>query len=162
MSPLEFTKTVQTRLGVDADGQPGTQTLAALDKALPLKTNSEPPTVLLTGEKVDERSEKVIATLHPNLREKARELVRKAATSGITIKLISGLRTYDEQNSLYAQGRSSSGKVVTNARGGYSNHNFGVAFDVGVFVHGAYIDESPAYKTVGQLGKNLGFEWAFA
>lgn len=159
MSPLEFTKTVQTRLGVDADGQPGTQTLAALDKALPLKTNSEPPTVLLTGEKVDERSEKVIATLHPNLREKARELVRKAATSGITIKLISGLRTYDEQNSLYAQGRSSSGKVVTNARGGYSNHNFGVAFDVGVFVHGAYIDESPAYKTVGQLGKNLGFEW---
>jgi lysozyme family protein len=33
MSPLEFTKTVQTRLGVDADGQPGTQTLAALDKA---------------------------------------------------------------------------------------------------------------------------------
>lgn len=72
MSPLEFTKTVQTRLGVDADGQPGTQTLAALDKALPLKTNFEPPTVLLTGEKVDERSEKVIATLHPNLREKAR------------------------------------------------------------------------------------------
>jgi len=160
MSPLDFTKTVQTRLGVTPDGQPGDKTLAALDKALPANVSEEPITVVLPqGGAVDERSEKVISTLHPNLREKARELVRKAATSGITIKLISGLRTYDEQNSLYAQGRTASGKIVTNARGGYSNHNFGVAFDVGVFVHGAYIDESPAYKTVGQLGKNLGFEW---
>jgi hypothetical protein len=35
MNPLDFTKLVQTRLGVSADGEPGSITLAALDKALP-------------------------------------------------------------------------------------------------------------------------------
>jgi peptidoglycan L-alanyl-D-glutamate endopeptidase CwlK len=162
MNPLDFTKLVQTRLGVSADGEPRSITLAALDKALPAKFQVPTETVITqtpSGEKVDDRSEKVIANLHPRLHDKARDLVRAAAAKGIVIKLISGLRTYDEQNSLYAQGRTASGKVVTNARGGYSNHNFGVAFDVGVFVNGAYIPESTAYKTVGQLGKALGFEW---
>ncbi|GAA3318342.1 hypothetical protein GCM10020331_020730 [Ectobacillus funiculus] len=34
------------------------------------------------------------------------------------------------KNSLYAQGRTTSGSIVTNARGGQSNHNFGVAVDL--------------------------------
>ena len=42
MSPLAFTQEVQTRLGVTADGVPGPQTLAALDKQLPPR----PPTPL--------------------------------------------------------------------------------------------------------------------
>ena len=57
----------------------------------------------------------------------------KSAQNGIIIKVISGLRTYDEQNGLHAKGRTTPGKIVTNARGGYSNHNFGIAFDIGVF-----------------------------
>ena len=68
-------------------------------------------------------------------------------------------RTYDEQNALYEQGRSKAGRIVTNARGGYSNHNFGIAFDIGVFEGGRYLDESPAYKAVGALGMKLGLEW---
>jgi peptidoglycan L-alanyl-D-glutamate endopeptidase CwlK len=162
MTTKAFTILVQTRLGVLPDAEPGNVTLAALDKALPPKQPTPQPKPDPTPEAglVDDRSERVISTLHPRLRDKARQLVQSASTKGIKIKVISGLRTYDEQNSLYAQGRSSSGKIVTNARGGYSNHNFGVAFDVGVFsTDGKYIDESPAYKTVGQLGKALGFEW---
>lgn len=84
-------------------------------------------------QQVDERSERTIATLQPEVRPFARALVLKAAGVGITIKVISGLRSYEEQNNLYAQGRSRPGRIVTNARGGYSNHNFGIAFDVGVF-----------------------------
>ena len=163
MTPKAFTILVQTRLGVTPDGEPGNITLAALDKQLPPKEQPKPdpvPAISFTGETVDERSERVISTLHARLRDKARQLVQRAAVAGIKIKIISGLRTYDEQNALYSQGRTSSGKVVTNARGGYSNHNFGVAFDVGVFsADGKYLDESPSYKTVGQLGKSLGFEW---
>lgn len=163
MTPKSFTILVQTRLGVTPDGESGAITLAALDKALPPKQQPKAdsvPVVAFTGDKVDERSERVISTLHPRLRNNARQLVQSAGAKGIKIKIISGLRTYDEQNALYAQGRTSSGRVVTNARGGYSNHNFGVAFDVGVFsADGKYLDESPAYKTVGQLGKALGFEW---
>jgi len=46
------------------------------------------------------------------------------------LKLISGLRTYEEQDALYAQGRTAPGPKVTNAPGGHSNHNFGLAFDM--------------------------------
>ena len=108
---------------------------------------------------VDDRSEKTIATLLPEVQPYARALVNKAAGVGITIKVISGLRTYEEQNELFAQGRDKPGRIVTKARGGYSNHNFGVAFDIGVFEGTKYLDESPKYKAVGALGTDLGLEW---
>ena len=47
----------------------------------------------------------------------------------------------DEQAKVYAQGRTAPGKIVTHAKPGHSNHNFGVAFDVGIFVGGQYIDD---------------------
>jgi peptidoglycan L-alanyl-D-glutamate endopeptidase CwlK len=73
--------------------------------------------------------------------------------------VISGLRSYEEQAALYAQGRTAPGKKVTNARPGYSNHNFGIAFDIGVFEGSKYLPESPKYKAVGALGMDLGLEW---
>lgn len=108
---------------------------------------------------VDPRSEKCIATLLPEVQPLARALVQKAAQNGIQIKVISGLRTYAEQDALYAQGRTEDGPIVTNARGGYSNHNFGIAFDVGVFEGTRYLGDSPKYKAVGVLGRELGLEW---
>jgi peptidoglycan L-alanyl-D-glutamate endopeptidase CwlK len=108
---------------------------------------------------VDDRSEKAIATLLPQVQPYARALVKKAAQHGITIKVISALRTYAEQDELFAQGRTKPGRIVTNARGGFSNHNFGIAFDVGVFEGASYLDESPKYKAVGALGMDMGLEW---
>jgi peptidoglycan LD-endopeptidase CwlK len=102
---------------------------------------------------------KRFATLLPQVQPYARALVKKAAQHGITIKVIAGLRTYEEQNELFAQGRTKPGRIVTNARGGFSNHNFGIAFDVGVFEGANYLDESPKYKAVGALGRDLGLEW---
>jgi hypothetical protein len=40
-----------------------------------------------------------------------------------------GLRTVEEQDLLFNQGRSRPGKIVTNARGGTSAHNYGCASD---------------------------------
>lgn len=97
--------------------------------------------------------------LLPEVQSLARALVQKAAQNGIQIKVISGLRTYDEQNELYAQGRTKPGPIVSRARGGYSNHNFGIAFDVGVFEGTKYLSESVKYKAVGILGMDLGLEW---
>ena len=51
------------------------------------------------------------------------------------------------------------GTKITNARGGYSNHNFAIAFDVGVFEGTKYLSESVKYKAVGVLGMDLGLEW---
>ena len=151
----QIIRAVQEAVGVSADGKAGPETWQAIyDRICP---NAEAPEPAV--DKVDDRSERVIATLLPEVQPYARALVSKAAANGITIKVISGLRTYDEQNDLYAQGRTKSGEIVTNARGGYSNHNFGIAFDIGVFEGSKYLDESPKYKAVGALGTDLGLEW---
>jgi peptidoglycan L-alanyl-D-glutamate endopeptidase CwlK len=47
------------------------------------------------------------------------------------ITVIFGVRTVAEQDALYAQGRTKPGKIVTNAKGGQSAHNFGLAVDIG-------------------------------
>lgn len=158
MNIEEIISSIQQELGITADGKAGPQTWEAIYKRIAPKKATPKATPALT-QTVDERSEKTIATLHPQVQPYARALVLKAASAGITIKVISGLRTYEEQNALYEQGRSKSGKVVTNARGGYSNHNFGIAFDIGVWEGGKYADESPKYKAVGALSTGLGLEW---
>jgi len=151
----EVIRAIQKELGIGVDGYAGLETWQAIyNRIVP---NAQPPAA--TNDKVDARSEKVIATLLPEVQPYARSLVTKAGADGITIKVISGLRTYDEQNDLYAQGRTKPGRIVTNARGGFSNHNFGIAFDVGVFEGSQYLDESPKYKAVGVLGMDLGLEW---
>ena len=148
-------RAVQAKVGVTVDGNPGPQTWAAIYRQIV----GEPPQTPANPTLADQRSEQNIATLLPPVQPLARELIAAAAAAGIAIKIISGTRTYEEQNALYEQGRSTPGRIVTNARGGYSNHNFGIAFDIGVFEGGRYLDESPAYKTVGALGKQLGLEW---
>lgn len=113
--------------------------------------------------KLDARSLKNIETLHPLVQVMAHDLANLAAQAGITIQIISGTRTFAEQDALYAKGRTVNpiGKkyIVTNAKGGYSNHNFGIAFDIGVFEGASYKGSSPKYKAVGALGASLGLEW---
>lgn len=110
---------------------------------------------------IDPRSEKNISTLNPGLQPIARELIERATQAGINVKVICGNRTYDEQDALYAQGRTKSGNIVTKAKGGQSMHNFGTAFDIGIFSADGtkYLGESPDYKTVGEIGKSLSLEW---
>lgn len=157
--PLDqIIRAVQAELDLTVDGKPGPQTWEAIHKAILGSTPPQLSTVLPQGA-VDPRSEETIATLHERVRPYARALVARAAASGITIKVISGLRTYAAQNALYAQGRSKPGVKVTNAQGGYSNHNFGLAFDIGVFDGARYVEESPRYKAVAAIGLDLGLEW---
>jgi len=164
----EIISAVQKALGVEVDGTAGPETWNAIynricrGKAGPARKTSVAVSAAVRAgarDRVDDRSEKVIATLLPQVQPYARALVKKAAQHGITIKVIGGLRTYEEQNELFAQGRTKPGRVVTNARGGFSNHNFGIAFDVGVFEGANYLGESPKYKAVGALGMDLGLEW---
>lgn len=158
MNIEDIISAVQKKLGVQVDGRAGTETWGAIYAHIVQPTiGGLAPSAAIAS--VDARSEKCIATLLPEVRPIARALVQKAEQSGIRIKIISGLRTYAEQNELYAQGRTKPGPKVTNAPGGYSNHNFGIAFDVGVFEGTKYLSESIKYKAVGVLGMDLGLEW---
>lgn len=159
MKTGEMIRAVQKKLGVEVDGRPGPQTWGAIYQSI-VRPQAE-PVVAFTAPKdsTNDRSEKVIATLLPQVRPYARALFFKARGNGINVNIISGTRTFEEQDRLYAKGRTTRGPVVTNARGGYSNHNFGIAFDIGVFNGNHYLPDSPLYKAVGAMGIELGLEW---
>jgi peptidoglycan L-alanyl-D-glutamate endopeptidase CwlK len=114
----------------------------------------------------DPRTEKNIQTLHLRAQEAARAYMKAvdgALGANITVRIISGTRTYAEQDVLFRKGRFGNPPPrVTNARGGQSNHNFGIAWDIGVFRSGAYLPESPLYNTAATVGLAagiIGLEW---
>jgi peptidoglycan L-alanyl-D-glutamate endopeptidase CwlK len=99
------------------------------------------------------RTEASLRTLQPKAQELMRITLGTIINAGINARIISGTRTYEEQNRLFAQGRfGNPGPVVTKARGGFSNHNFGIACDIGIFTsNGAYLGESPLYGKAGKV-----------
>ena len=103
-----------------------------------------------------------ITKLHPIAQEKARQLVSLCASNGLKISIGECVRTVAEQDKLYAQGRTTSGNKVTNAKGSsYSSmHQWGVAFD---FIRddgkGSYNDTDGFFTKVGKLGQSIGLEW---
>jgi peptidoglycan L-alanyl-D-glutamate endopeptidase CwlK len=101
----------------------------------------------------DARSESMIATLHPRAQELARRSLAVIRKGGIDARVISGTRSYLEQNKLFAKGRfGNPPPIVTNARGGQSNHNFGIAWDIGIFdASGKYLEDSPLYAKAGKI-----------
>lgn len=107
----------------------------------------------------DSRSAANIAPLLPEVRPVAARLLQALAGLGIAAKIVSGTRTYAEQDALYEKGRTEPGDIVTNARGGHSNHNFGVAFDIGIFEDGRYLEDSRLYAHAGAIGKALRLDW---
>lgn len=109
--------------------------------------------------RADERSEREIARLEKKTSLLAREHLRLLAERGLDFRITSGLRTFAEQQALYDQGRTKPGAVVTNAKPGSSWHNFGVAYDLTLFVADKPVWESEAYDIAGTLGERLGLSW---
>lgn len=111
-------------------------------------------------------NEQRLATLHPIVATRGRTLVDLASHAGFGVLITQGLRTWQEQDKLYAKGRTippiGKANIVTNARGGQSWHNFGLAFDVVLLdaIGKADWDMShPGWKRVAELGKSVGLEW---
>jgi peptidoglycan L-alanyl-D-glutamate endopeptidase CwlK len=115
----------------------------------------------------DRRSEDAILTLLPQTQKAARNFLNRTKTDfgDYTVKIISGSRTYAEQDQLYKKGRyGSTEKIVTKARGGQSNHNFGIAWDVGIFDGGKYLTgdnpgEAKIYKALAAAVQSDELEW---
>jgi len=78
---------------------------------------------------MDSISEARLQLVMPALSDKIHTLATMLETAGVVIRITQGLRTWAEQDALYAQGRTAQGNIVTNAKGGQSWHNFGVAVD---------------------------------
>ena len=118
---------------------------------------------------LDERSAKNVATLHTKVQQPFKNWIAEcqilAKAHGYEYKAISGNRTWEEQAKIYAQGRTAPGKIVTNAKPGFSNHNYGIAVDMGVFKDGKYLDSSKPseaeafHRKAATVAEKYGIEW---
>jgi hypothetical protein len=154
----------QRAVGANPDGIFGTATLnlglawiaahGGTDAPEPA-TPAQPPTGLL-----DARSEATIATLHPQVQQPFRDLLRSinAAVAPAIGKWISGYRGEKEQNQAVANGASKAPWPHSAHNGG--GGKVGFACDIGFFsAGGTYIDEGPQYDVAGKLARAAGFHW---
>ena len=80
-----------------------------------------------------------IAKLHPSVRHEVTCIINQCnekLTGRAQIRISQGLRTIAEQDEKYSQGRTNPGKIVTNAKGGQSVHNYGFAVDIVLIIDG--------------------------
>ena len=93
--------------------------------------DGKPVTVVKKNREIHDQNETKINKLHPQFQDKVRRFIKKVYEQHqIKLRIVQGYRTYREQDELYAKGRTMPGSKVTNAKGGQSNHNFGLAIDV--------------------------------
>lgn len=109
--------------------------------------------------------------LNPNLLEKVDRVLAAMAALGFPMKIVQGLRTVEEQQALFAQGRTKPGKVVTNCDGVRKKSNHQAAADgLGRAVDCAFVDdkttpedetwsEKSPWTAYGAVAKAVGLVW---
>jgi RHS repeat-associated protein len=106
------------------------------------------------------RTDAKLATLHPDVQDQMKSFILIAKYRyGIDLRVTDAYRTYAEQDAIYAKGRTAAGSIVTNAKGGQSNHNFGLAIDVVPFENGKINYKTSQWKLIGRIGESRGLEW---
>lgn len=168
MATLKATvREIQRIVGATVDGIFGPETARKiLAHLLKSAVAEQPPT---DDDQIDDRTARNLSTLHPEAQRIFRPFIveakRIAAAEGVEYVAISGTRSKSEQDALYAKGRTAPGRVVTNARWPYSNHNHGIALDFGVFRDGVYLDSAEpskaaqVHRKVGRLAPVHGLTW---
>lgn len=106
--------------------------------------------------------------LHPHIKQRVIDTVNyineKILTEEAKVRVAQGLRTFAEQDALYAQRPK-----VTNAKGGQSIHNYGLAIDIVLIINGKEAswdtkkdwdkDQQSDWMEVVQVLKKQGFSW---
>jgi len=83
------------------------------------------------------------------------------AFHGIDVLIYCTYRDNEQQNFLYAQGRTRKGRRITNAKGGQSEHNYRLAWDC-VPMNGGKPEwgNRRSYKLMGEIAATLDISWA--
>ena len=106
-------------------------------------------------------SSRNISDLLPPVQTLCVKFIGLCQASGIDILITSTYRDQESQNAIYSQGRQTPGRIVTNARGGQSFHNYRVAFDFVPIINGkAQWNDLERIKICGAIAKQCGLEWA--
>ncbi|MEH6942943.1 M15 family metallopeptidase [Bacillus sp. JJ722] len=127
----------------------------------------------MTLQTLIDKSTKRMGTVHSVVLASAIEMIKRAHKEGINVLVTDGYRSMEEQARIYGKGRQSyyyKGKnygdpdesIVSNAKPGSSNHNYGLAIDFVLCNDDAsevYYEVNAKYKRVAAIGKSLGFAW---
>mgnify|MGYP001588100493 FL=1 len=92
-------------------------------------------------------------------RVKVEDLLKACKSAKLRVKLTDGLRSFAEQDELYAQGRTKPGKVVTMAKGGQSIHQFGLAADFCFLTSKGEATWDGDWRLFGKMVRGVGLEW---
>lgn len=104
---------------------------------------------------MDTNSANRLEKVHPELKKRVTQLLANLAAKSMDVRVVQGLRTFAEQDALFAKRPK-----VTNARGGQSNHNYGLAVDLCPFKGGQPDwNDGKGFNTIGAEAKKLGLEW---
>jgi len=99
-----------------------------------------------------------VSLLYPKVRDRFLHFLLECKSKKINGGFFMSYRTFEEQNNLYAQGRTKPGNIVTQAIGGMSYHNYGLACDFVFKVKNNWTWEGD-YDRVGRIAKLNGLEW---
>ena len=104
-------------------------------------------------------SSTALSSLDPYVAFLAGEFLRLCSANHLDVRITNAFRSWDESDRLYALGRSVPGSIVSNARGGDSYHNWGLAFDAAPFVNNLISNDQTKFNLMGRLGEKVGLEW---
>jgi peptidoglycan L-alanyl-D-glutamate endopeptidase CwlK len=105
-----------------------------------------------------------IEDLHPELIPLWKQFLSDCKDAGITPLITCTYRSNAEQDSIYAQGRTKPGPIVTRAKGGQSDHNYTIngspkskAFDIVPLVNGKCVwnESDVAWTQIINVWKSL-------
>lgn len=101
--------------------------------------------------------------LHPNIRQQALDAYAEAVREtpeGVHPIVDQTERTFAESDALYAQGRTTGGEIVTQAKAGQSYHNYALALDFHLIVNDKDVwDVDHNWMIVVNIFKKHGFSW---
>ena len=106
-----------------------------------------------------------IDDLIPEAARRVRAFVESAKAEGIDLLITSTYRDHASQAALFAQGRTTPGRKVTNARPGQSWHNWRCAADFVPMRAGKPVwtttgEDGKLWERCGVLAERAGLEWA--
>jgi LAS superfamily LD-carboxypeptidase LdcB len=171
---VENTKTWQNRANLPPTGVVDDQTVVkASDYGLsasainpritskPIQKASQSSLDIYPAEwdRIDKINASKLARVSPTVALHVTDFITEAKRAGVRLQVVQGLRTFAEQDALYAQGRNHPGRIVTNARGGQSLHNYGLAVDLAPVVGDEVIWDDSKFKTYGNWASQAGLDW---
>lgn len=108
----------------------------------------------------DKRNTAALQTLCPTAHDHALAPLAECERTGLNLLITQGYRSSFQQNIDYGHGRWLPGRIVTNSKGGWSFHQYSVAFDFVPEWKGVlHWEDGACIEKIAAIFKKYGWEW---